>query len=146
MDIKVREVPEDTGTADALRTLKDSIHVIPSPWILSFPISITLNKQTDFIILSCDTITGTPPHAVLDPHRTLTPTMTSLFYDASKLSPGLEKPANDDGVEMIGIEDASSRLVLCTEKSDLDDEELDVRLSLLQKYDFPFGNVTKVVT
>ena len=51
--------------------------------------------------MSCDLITETPPHVVLDPHRTLNPTMTAMFYDVSNLTAGSERPANkDDGMSL----------------------------------------------
>jgi translation initiation factor eIF-2B subunit gamma len=85
--------------------------------------------------MSCDLITQVLPQAILDSHRTLNPTMTVMLYDSTKFQSINEKSGckDDDLVEYIGIEDSTSRLLTLASQADLDDE-LDIRLSLLQKF------------
>lgn len=85
--------------------------------------------------MSCDLITQVLPHVILDPHRTLNPTMTAMLYDSTKFQVVNEKSGGkeDDSLEYIGIEDSTSRLLFSASQADLDDE-LDIRLSLLQKF------------
>ena len=80
-------------------------------------------------------ITQVLPHVILDPYRTLNSTMTVMLYDSTKFQDVSEKSANkdDDFVEYIGIDDATSRLLFSASQADLDDE-LDLRLSLFQKF------------
>lgn len=85
--------------------------------------------------MSCDLITQVLPQVILDPHRALNPSMTVMLYDSTTFQSISEKSLSkeDDLVEYIGIEDATSRLVYIASQADLDDE-LDIRLSMLQKF------------
>ena len=115
MNVQTVEVPEGSGSCDALRAIQHKI-------------------KTDFIVLSADFITETPPHVLFDSYRTLNPTVAVLLYDATKLSSGSAMDKKDDeNTEYIGLDDDSCRFLFTASKSDLD-EDLEMRLSLLEKY------------
>ena len=85
--------------------------------------------------MSCDLITETSPHVVLDPHRSLNPTMTAMLYDMTKTMTGSERsiPKDDESMEYIGMDPSSSQLLFTAAASDLDDD-LPLRINLLHKF------------
>ncbi|KAJ2998907.1 hypothetical protein HDV02_003882 [Globomyces sp. JEL0801] len=115
LKIQVLEVPENSGSADALRHLKSNI-------------------TNDFILLSCDLITDIPPNLLLRAHRSQNRTMTALFYDASMLESSDTKSSKNDDGEIIGIHEKSSTLLLTVSKADLRHDDLEVRTSILSKF------------
>ncbi|XJO71589.1 hypothetical protein BDV3_001075 [Batrachochytrium dendrobatidis] len=114
--VQIVEVPENSGSADALRTIKTKI-------------------KTDFIVISCDLITDIPVHYLINSFRLQNPTMTAFFYDAGNLEASTDRPAaKDDGLgEFIGIDDQSSRVLIMASKADLDDD-LELRVSMIAKF------------
>jgi translation initiation factor eIF-2B subunit gamma len=69
LSITVVEVPEDSGSAEALATFKPVI-------------------KSDFIVISGDLVTDVSPNLLVNTYRALNPSMTSLFFDAALLESG----------------------------------------------------------
>ncbi|KAJ3275482.1 hypothetical protein HDV01_000309 [Terramyces sp. JEL0728] len=112
MKVQVVEVPENCGSAEALRTLKPLI-------------------KMDFMVLSCDLITDVPPNVLINSFRVQNRTMCALLYDSGNLETGDKK--NED-VEFIGIHDRTSTLLFMESKADIGDDDLDIRSSLINKF------------
>ncbi|TPX59870.1 hypothetical protein CcCBS67573_g09052 [Chytriomyces confervae] len=97
--------------------------------------------KTDFIVLSCDTITNYPPNQLLDVFRAQSPTMAALFHEPLKAdgdASSSKKDKDDDLIEYIGIDHSTCRLLFCVDGDEVDDE-LPVRMSILDK--FPAVNI-----
>ncbi|KAJ3071835.1 hypothetical protein HDU98_004726 [Podochytrium sp. JEL0797] len=96
--------------------------------------------KTDFIVMSCDTITNYPPNKLLDVFRIQSPTFTALFHEP--LKPDGEaagsKSKDDDLIEYIAIDHSTCRLLFSVAGDEVDDE-LPVRMSILDK--FPVVNI-----
>ncbi|KAJ3228861.1 hypothetical protein HDU78_009512, partial [Chytriomyces hyalinus] len=97
--------------------------------------------KTDFIVMSCDTITNYPPNQLLDVFRAQSPTMAALFHEPLKAdgdASSSKKDKDDDLIEYIGIDHSTCRLLFCVDGDEVDDE-LPVRMSILDK--FPAVNI-----
>ncbi|KAI8920563.1 nucleotide-diphospho-sugar transferase [Entophlyctis helioformis] len=119
--ITVVEVPENSGSADALRSIRGKI-------------------KTDFIVMSCDLITDMPAHHLINSFRLRSPAMTAVFYDASSLESQADRPPSsssstkeEDMSEFVGIDDRASRLLFTANRADIDDD-LELRTSLIAKF------------
>ncbi|KXS18015.1 nucleotide-diphospho-sugar transferase [Gonapodya prolifera JEL478] len=113
-------IPEDAGSADALRAVSSRI-------------------TTDFIFLTCDLYTECNPRLLLDCHRLHQPTVTCLLFDGAKSEQGgasIERGANKENelAEYIGVDHASSRVMFLANGRDMDPEEgVKLRISALRK-------------
>ncbi|KAJ3320888.1 hypothetical protein HDV06_004784 [Boothiomyces sp. JEL0866] len=112
LKIQVVEVPENCGSAEALRVLKPLI-------------------KLDFIVFSCDLITDVPPNVLINSFRVQNRTMCALLYDSGSLETGDRKK---EDVEFIGIHDKTSTLLFMEAKADIGDDDLDIRSSLINKF------------
>ncbi|ORY53047.1 hypothetical protein BCR33DRAFT_711435 [Rhizoclosmatium globosum] len=110
-----------TSSADALRLVANRI-------------------KTDFIVLSCDTITNYPPNKLLDVFRIQSPTFTALFHEPLKAEGEVasSKSKDDDLIEYVAIDHSTCRLLFSVAGDEVDDE-LPVRMSILDK--FPVVNI-----
>ncbi|KAI8367645.1 nucleotide-diphospho-sugar transferase [Radiomyces spectabilis] len=104
----VVSVPEDSGTADALRSVSDKI-------------------DKDFIVVPCDLLTELNPRELLDLHRVRNPTVTALFY-----APSTSEANADDLLPYVGIDPTRQALVYKAARAD--DEDFSIRMSLLHKF------------
>ncbi|KAI8622142.1 nucleotide-diphospho-sugar transferase [Chytriomyces sp. MP71] len=93
--------------------------------------------KTDFIVMSCDTITNYPANKLLDVFRIQSPTFTALFHEPLKAEgdagAASKKDKDDDLIEYVGIDHSTCRLLFCVAGDEVDDE-LPVRMSILDKY------------
>ncbi|KAJ3314863.1 hypothetical protein HDV04_005284 [Boothiomyces sp. JEL0838] len=112
MKIQVVEVPENCGSAEALRVLRPLI-------------------KMDFIVFSCDLITDVSPNVLINSFRVQNRTMCALLYDSGSLETGDRKR---EDVEYIGIHDKTATLLFMESKADIGDDDLDVRCSLINKF------------
>ncbi|KAJ3218191.1 hypothetical protein HDU67_006453 [Dinochytrium kinnereticum] len=113
--VKVKS-EDDLGSADVLRQLANRI-------------------KTDFILLSCDIITNFPPHQLIDVYRMQAPTVTALFYESLKAEEASTWKKDDDALqEFVGIDHRTCRLVMTTTLDELDDDELPVKISVLESF------------
>ncbi|KAI9342921.1 nucleotide-diphospho-sugar transferase [Obelidium mucronatum] len=95
--------------------------------------------KTDFIVMSCDTITNYPPNKLLDVFRIQSPTFTALFHEPLKPEgEAAAKIKDDDLIEYVGIDHSTCRLLFAVAGDEMDDE-LPVRMSILDK--FPVVNI-----
>eukprot|EP00842_Homolaphlyctis_polyrhiza_P003650 jgi/Hompol1/4286/HPOL_003567-RA len=119
--IQVVEVPENCGSADALRAIRGKLKAGPT--------------LTDFIVISCDLITDIPAHHMINSFRLHTPTMTALIFDSTQLEAVADKPPSKDNdqSEFIGIDDRTSRLLIMANRADLDDD-FELRVSMISKF------------
>ncbi|KAI8842552.1 nucleotide-diphospho-sugar transferase [Chytridium lagenaria] len=91
--------------------------------------------KTDFILLSCDIITNFPPHRLIDVYRMQSPTVTALFYESLKAEEASSWKKDDDALqEFVGIDHRTCQLVMTTPLDELDDEELPIRIPLLEAF------------
>ncbi|KAJ3104185.1 hypothetical protein HDU97_009440 [Phlyctochytrium planicorne] len=113
----VRVKTEDVlGSADVLRQFSNKI-------------------KTDFILLSCDIITNFTANRLIDVYRIQSPTVLSLFYESLKAEEASSWKKDDDALqEFVGIDHRTNRLVMTTPSDDLDDDELPVRISMLDTF------------
>jgi translation initiation factor eIF-2B subunit gamma len=113
LNIKVLEVPEGCGSADALRHLHKEI------------------KQ-DFIIYSCDLITDIPPQVLINTHYAKNNTMTAFYYDATAIeTPDSIKTTG----EVVGITDKTSQIIYVESKEDLKLQgEIMIKHSILKNF------------
>lgn len=113
LKIQLVEVPEGHGTAESLRTLRPLI-------------------KSDFLVMGCDLITDIPPHMLINAHRTLNSSMTAFFFDSANLE-NVDR-VNKEDAEIVGIQDMTSRLLITLRKSDLQDDEINLRRSLMNTF------------
>ncbi|KAJ3024434.1 UNVERIFIED_CONTAM: hypothetical protein HDU68_008166 [Siphonaria sp. JEL0065] len=68
--------------------------------------------KTDFIIMSCDTITNYPPNKLLDVFRIQSPTFTALFHEPLKPEgEAVTKVKDDDLIEYVAIDHSTFPVV-----------------------------------
>ncbi|KAG0267414.1 hypothetical protein BG011_005699 [Mortierella polycephala] len=125
LHITMEVVDDNTGTADALASIRDKI-------------------KTDFIVMSCDLLTDLIPHQVLDMHRSEDPTVTALFFEPNKGEGGPSGSSKVKEVtQFVGIDASNSQLVYLNNSDDMDSEEFSLRLSLLSKH--PVMNISRLL-
>ncbi|KAF9190686.1 hypothetical protein BGZ51_008328 [Haplosporangium sp. Z 767] len=125
LHITMEVVDDNTGTADALASIKDKI-------------------KTDFIVMSCDLLTDLIPHQVLDMHRSEDPTVTALFFEPNKGEGGPSGSSKVKEVtQFVGIDASNSQLVYLNNSDDMDSDEFSLRLSLLSKH--PVMNISRLL-
>eukprot|EP00035_Acanthoeca_spectabilis_P037252 m.44301 g.44301 ORF g.44301 m.44301 type:complete len:452 (-) comp8517_c0_seq1:2744-4099(-) len=125
LEIDVVSLPDerDIGTVESLRLIKDKI-------------------KTDFIVVSADLITDFNLHILADLHRLHDATVTCLLKAAPEKSEGeqvqkatKEKAIERGMVDFIGIEPATSKVVLFENEENLqDDEFIMLRKSVMHRH------------
>jgi translation initiation factor eIF-2B subunit gamma len=114
MHLRIIEAPEGSGSADALREVRNYI-------------------DSDFLVMSCDLVTDFKLQSVIDAHTLRNATMTCLFYNESPVDG--DKPAKDAHANpgLFVVTDSSSRLLQVTSKADAGDE-LDIKTSIIKLF------------
>ncbi|GJJ78209.1 translation initiation factor eIF-2B subunit gamma [Entomortierella parvispora] len=123
--ISIEIVDDNTGTADALASIKDKI-------------------KTDFLVISCDLMTDLIPHQFLDMHRSEDPTVTALFFEPSKGEGGPSGSSKvKDVTQYIGVDASNSQLVYLNNADSMAEDEFSLRISLLNKH--PVMNISRLL-
>ncbi|KAF9915934.1 hypothetical protein BX616_005033 [Lobosporangium transversale] len=125
LHITLEVVDDNTGTADALASIKDKIN-------------------TDFIVISCDLLTALIPHQFLDMHRSEDPTVTALFFEPNKGEGGPTGSTKVKEVtQYVGIDAVNSQLIYLNNSDDMHSDEFSLRISLLEKH--PVMNISRLL-
>ncbi|EEB06616.2 translation initiation factor eIF2B gamma subunit [Schizosaccharomyces japonicus yFS275] len=105
---------DSLGTADVLRSIA---HLI----------------KTDFLCLSCDSITDVPPYQLLDSYRLNNPDALALFSHVPKHEYVTSLTKEIDEKLIVGLEESSSQLLYNKSSADID-SDVSFRMSLLWKH------------
>lgn len=115
---------DDIGTAEALASTKDKI-------------------ENNILVISCDMITDAPLHCLVDIHRMYDASLTAMFAehvevrvekDVKSTSKSKQRDPHDACRDFVSIEPKEKRLLFCMNESDLEQDNISIRKSLLKRY------------
>ena len=116
LKIILKTVPQGTGSADALRMIKDEI-------------------TTDVLLIAADTVCDVPFQQLADLHRQQEAACTVLFKEEAPRAPTDKKKARDlDGADFIGLDASRERLIYLESAADCDGGVATISASMLRAY------------
>lgn len=119
---------EIVGSADAIRAILSDKHKD--------------KLKSDIIILSCDSICDIPSHEVLDFHRLSNSSFTAIYYRNHPAE--IMSPVKKGSKTFTGYEDSTHTLLYTNSEADVEEDDLEIRTSLLWK--FPKLSLTTTLT
>lgn len=107
-------VPDDSGSADALRHIRSKL-------------------TRDFVLLAGDVVSDVSLQTIADRHRLHQAAVTCLFKQVPPREQGVAKKAKElDGIDFVGHDDRKERLLYLEAAADCDDGKLGISASLLR--------------